>query len=404
MISGAEVAFFSIKPKDKKLLQEMNTKSSGRVLKILRNPERFLANILIGNNFVNVSIVIVSTFVSLRTFDFSTEPVLGFLIQVVVVTALILLVGEIIPKIYANHNAVKVSLRMSYPITVIGNILYPFSSLLLKSSSFINKKLTLKKIGISMDDLSEVVDMTTGVVTEDKKILKSIVKFSNIEVSDVMRPRLDVVAVEIGTSFPRLVQVINESGYSRIPVFTQSFDNLNGILYVKDLLPFLDKPEDFRWQELLRSCYYVPQTKKINALLQEFLRKKIHMAVVVDEYGGTEGIVTLEDVLEEIVGDITDESDEIESHFTRLDENNYLFNAKVLLNDFYKIVQAPEDIFDNMRGDADTIAGLILEVRGEIPHPNDIIIIKNFTFTITSADARKIKKVKVSINPPQENI
>lgn len=381
----------------------MNMKNSERVLNILKNPERLLSNILISNNFVNMGIVVISTFITLQIFSFTSEPFLGFILQVAIVAAMILLIGEIIPKLYASHYALRFTLLMSYPLMVIGKILYPFSTLLLKSTSFINKKLTLKKTGISMDELSQVVDMTTGVMTEDKKILKSIVKFSNIEVNDVMRPRLDVVAADIESDFSLLLQIINESGYSRIPVYSQSFDNLNGILYVKDLLPFLDRPDQFKWQELLRPCYYVPQTKKVNALLEEFLEKKIHMAIVVDEYGGTEGIVTLEDVLEEIVGEISDESDEIESFYTKLDDNNYIFDAKVLLKDFFEIIQVQENIFDHIRGDADTLAGLILEVRGEIPPLNDIITIKNLTFTITSADTRRIKKVKVNINKSINN-
>jgi gliding motility-associated protein GldE len=381
----------------------MDQKNSIRTLNILKNPEKLLATILISNNFVNIGIVIISTFITVNAFSFGDDPLLGFLFQVVIVTLLILLFGEIIPKIYASHNAVKFALIMSYPLMIAQKFFYPVSSLLLKSSSYINKKLTLKKISISMEDLSDAVDMTSGVVTEDKKMLKSIVKFSDIEVNDVMRPRLDVVAVETETVFPALIEKINESGYSRIPVYTESFDNIKGILYVKDLLPFLDQPEKFKWQDIIRPCYYVPNTKKINSLLQEFLKKKIHMAVVVDEYGGTEGIVTLEDVLEEILGEITDESDEVESFYTRIDENNFIFDAKILLNDFYKIVQVPRDTFENIRGDADTIAGLILEIRGEIPHVNEVISIMNFSFTVTAADDRKIKKVKLTINRLSRN-
>jgi putative hemolysin len=403
LIAGSEAAFFSLKPKDKKMLSEMDTKNSDRVLNILKRPERLLATVLIGNNFVNIGIVIISTFIITHTFDFSQQPVLGFLFQVIIVTFLILLFGEIVPKIYASQNAVWFSLIMSYPILLTEKFFYPISGVLLRSTSFVNRKLAHKRSKISMDDLNDALDLTTGVVTEDKKILKSIVKFSNIEVNEVMRQRLDVVAIDIETDFQRLIDIINESGYSRIPVYTETFDNINGILYVKDLLPFLEKSDQFKWQELIRPCYYVPETKKINALLQEFLAKKIHMAIVVDEYGGTEGIVTLEDILEEIVGEITDESDEIETFFTRLDEMNYIFDAKILLNDFYKIVQVPKDTFENIRGEADTLAGLILEIKGEIPRLNEVITLKNFTFTITSVDSRRIKKVKFTLDKPIKN-
>lgn len=251
-----------------------------------------------------------------------------------------------------------------------------------------------------MIDLSEALDLTTGVITEEKKILKSIVKFSNIEVNEIMKPRMDVVAVDIVTDHHKLIGIINDCGYSRIPVFSETFDNIRGILYVKDLLPHLEESEDFNWQSLVRPTYYVPGGKKINVLLQEFREKKIHMAIVVDEYGGTEGIVTLEDILEEIVGEITDESDEIENFYTRLDEVTYIFDAKTLLNDFFKIMMMQEDIFEKVRGDADTLAGLILEVKGDLPKVNDIIKIDPFTFTITSVDSRRIKKVKVVLDKP----
>jgi putative hemolysin len=225
------------------------------------------------------------------------------------------------------------------------------------------------------------------------------VKFSNIEVDEIMRPRMDVISVDIETASDRLIEIINESGYSRIPVYSETFDNIQGILYVKDLLPHL-KTEKFKWQTLIRPSYFVPGGKKINVLLQEFREKKIHMAIVVDEYGGTEGIVTLEDILEEIVGEITDESDEIETHYTKIDDRNYIFNGKVLLNDFYKSLNIPEDIFEKIRGEADTLAGLVLELIGDIPSQNDILSVDPFTFTIVSVDNRRIKKIKVTIDKP----
>jgi putative hemolysin len=399
MVSGSEVAFFSLDPSQKNKLKEMHTNASYRVLNLLDEPERLLATILISNNFINIGIVILSTFLTTTILNFQEEPLLAFLIQVIIVTFLILLFGEIIPKLYANYNSLKFALRLSYPILVLDKLFTPFSSFLLKSTSLVNKQIASQKPNISMVDLSDALDLTTGVISEEKKILKSIVKFSNIEVDEIMRPRMDVISVDIETASDRLIEIINESGYSRIPVYSETFDNIQGILYVKDLLPHL-KTEKFKWQTLIRPSYFVPGGKKINVLLQEFREKKIHMAIVVDEYGGTEGIVTLEDILEEIVGEITDESDEIETHYTKIDDRNYIFNGKVLLNDFYKSLNIPEDIFEKIRGEADTLAGLVLELIGDIPSQNDILSVDPFTFTIVSVDNRRIKKIKVTIDKP----
>ncbi|HYW95301.1 MAG TPA: gliding motility-associated protein GldE [Bacteroidales bacterium] len=399
-VSGSEVAFFSINPGQRNKLMHMHTNASHRVLKLLAKPERLLATILISNNFINIGIVIISTFLTAEIFDFSHNPVWAFVIQVVVVTFLILLIGEIIPKLYANHRALRFSLFISYPLMIIDKLFAPLSNFLIASTSLVNKKLASKKSNISMVDLSDALDLTTGVVTEEKKILKSIVRFSNIEVDEIMRPRMDVVAADINTELSRLTEIVNESGYSRIPVYSETFDNVKGILYVKDLLPHLEKSDSFDWQSLIRPSYYVPGGKKINILLQEFREKKIHLAIVVDEYGGTEGIVTLEDILEEIVGEITDESDEVESFYTKIDDRNYVFDGKVLLNDFYKSLGIQEDIFEKVKGDADTLAGLLLEVLGDIPAVNEKFTIDPFTFTINSVDNRRIKKIKVTLDKP----
>ena len=397
LISGSEVAYFSLKPADKSKLKTSQDKSSGRVMNLLANPEKLLATILITNNFLNVGIVIISTFVTANILGFTEEPIFAFVFQVVVVTFLILLFGEIMPKLFANQYALRFAQIMSYPIIILEGVFAPISLLLIRSTSFVNRKLRMKGDNISMTDLSDALDLTTGVVPEERNILKSIVKFSNIDVSDIMKPRMDVVAVETRTSLKEVISIINSSGFSRIPVYQDNLDHVIGILYVKDLIPHIDKAGDFDWITLIRPSYFVPGTKKINALLQEFREKKIHLAIVVDEYGGTDGIVTLEDVLEEIVGEITDESDEIEPLYTRLDENNYVFDAKVLLIDFYKVLQIQEDIFEHVRGDADTLAGLILEIKGEIPAMNEKLKTNDFLFTIVSADKRRIKKVKVTI-------
>ncbi len=396
LISASEAAFFSLNPSDKNKLKNTKGKSAERVISLLSKPEKLLATILITNNFINVGIVIISTFVTVNILDFAEEPVLSFIIQVVVVTFLILLFGEIIPKLFANQVAFKFSQLMSYPLHILNKLMTPLSLVLVRSTNLINRKLKIKAENISMTVLSDALDLTTGVVPSERNILKSIVKFSNINVSDIMKPRMDVVAIETEKKLKEVIVIINDSGYSRIPVYKDTLDNIIGILYVKDLIPYIDKTENFNWTSLIRPSYFVPGTKKINALLQEFREKKIHLAIVVDEYGGTDGIVTLEDILEEIVGEITDETDEIETLYVKIDENNYIFDAKVLLIDFYKVLQIQDDIFENIRGDADTLAGLILELKGEIPVVNEKLKAEGFLFTIVSADKRRIKKVKVT--------
>lgn len=400
LISGSEVAFFSLSPQNISDLKKQTDKASLRILSLISRPEKLLATILISNNFINVGIVIISTYVTTSVLYFDEEPILAFVFQVIVITFLILLFGEIIPKMFANQYAVRFAKFMSYSLIFMEKLFSPLSILLIRSTNFAKRRLQSKGDNISMVDLSDALDLTSGVVPEERTILKSIVKFGNIEVVDIMKPRMDVVAVEKGRKLSEVIDIINNSGYSRIPVYEETLDNVIGILYVKDLLAYHDNDDNFDWSVIIRPSYFVPETKKINALLQEFREKKIHLAIVVDEYGGTEGIVTLEDVLEEIVGEITDESDEIETLFVKLDENNYIFDAKVLLNDFYKALQISADIFHDFRGDADTLAGLILEMKGEIPVVDEKININGFVFTIVSSDKRRIKKLKVTIVAP----
>ena len=402
LVSGAETAFFSLGPYHRNKLKELNNNRSQKVLKLLLNPEKLLATILISNNFINIAIVVISTWITTNIFDFREDPFAAFLIQVISVTFLILLFGEITPKLYANHYSLKFALFIASFISVLDNFFSPLSYFMIRSTSFFNKKVLSSKSKISMVDLSDALDLTTGVVTEEKKILKSIVRFSQTEVNEIMRPRTDVVAVDMETDISRLIDTINSSGYSRIPVYSETLDNVRGILYVKDILPYINSAKDFNWQSMIRPPYYVPGAKKINVLLQEFREKKNHLAIVVDEYGGTEGIITLEDILEEIVGDITDESDEVESYFTKIDDRNYIFDGKVLLNDFYKAFNVNEEAFERLRGDADTLAGLLLELIGDIPEADDKVNIEGFTFTITAVDNRRIKKIKVTIeNAPK---
>ncbi len=376
----------------------MKSKKSGKVLDILLNHEKLMVTIVIGNTIINLLIIFLGAYILNHFYIFGLNSISGILLQIFTISFIVIIIGKILPKIYAHHKALGFSLFAVTPLSLAQKIFSPLSFLLVGSSSLINNRLLRNRNNLSIDDLSDAIDHAPGVVTEDRKILMGVVNFSNIEVSEVMKPRMDVTAIDAEEDFSKLIQIINDSGYSRIPVFTDTFDNIQGILYVKDLLPFLDEKASFKWQQLIRPGYFVPETKKIKDLLQEFLDKKIHMAIVVDEYGGTEGIVTLEDVLEEIVGEITDETDEIESFYSRIDDCNFIFDAKILLNDFFKIVQLSEELFEPIRGDADTLAGLILEIKGEIPPANETILLKNFSFTILSVDERRIKKVKFTLD------
>lgn len=397
-ISGSEVAYFSLSPLDLNNLEKNSGKSSRLACRLLDNQERLLATIVVCNNFVNVAIVILAALITGSLVDFTFSPALGFLFQVVTITFLLLLFGEILPKLYANHNPARFALFMARPLSLMQKLVKPVSYLLMGSSYWIHRRMNKKRENLSIDDLSHALDLASPSLKEDRKILKGIVDFGNKAVTEIMRPRIDVVAVDTSTGMNKLISIILESGYSRIPVFSETFDNVRGILYVKDLLPHHQKGDSFKWQTLIRPPYFVPETKKINDLLKEFQIQKIHMAVVVDEYGGTTGIVTMEDIIEEIVGEISDEFDLEELYFSKLDDRNYIFEGKTPLNDFYKILNLDHDVFDDIRGDADTLAGLILEYEGEIPEKNKKIVYRQFEFVIESADKRRIKQIRVTLN------
>jgi gliding motility-associated protein GldE len=368
----------------------------------MERPKRLLATILIANNFVNVAIVILSSYIVTLWFNFSGFPVLAFVIQVIVVTALILLLGEILPKMYASIHPVSFSRKMSPVLNVLIRIFYPVSSLLVHSTSFLDKRVAKRTTGISRSELSDAIEITADESTpeEGKKILKGIVKFGDIEVKEIMRSRVDVVSLDLKASFENVLGIIVESGYSRIPVYEESFDNIKGILYVKDLLPHLGKESSYKWDVLISDAFFVPENKKIKDLLQEFQEKKIHLAIVVDEYGGTSGIITLEDVLEEIVGEITDESDSGSEEFIykKIDDNNYVFEGKTSINDFCKIINIEDEIFDEVKGESDTLAGLILELKGKIPEKGDETHFLNYTFKAIEVDVKRIKRIMVTIS------
>jgi len=396
LVSGSELAYFSLSPDEAEALEEKDSRRSNMVLQLQEKPEELLSNILITNNFINVAIIILAGFITSGMIDASADPVAGFILQLVIIAVVILLFGEIFPKLYADRFSLPYTMLMAMPLHFTGRLFRPLVYLLTKSSSIMNKRLARKRQNISMDDLSEALDLATGVFSEDKKMLEGIVKFSNLEASEIMKPRMDVTNVNVTTSMNDLVEIILDSGYSRIPVHEEVPDNIKGILYVKDLLPHIQK-KDFTWQSLIRPPFFVPEAKKINELLKDFQQTKIHLAIVVDEYGGMKGIVTMEDILEEVVGEITDESDEAEEFFRKLDEHTYLFDGKTLLNDFFKVTELEDELFEDERGEAETLAGLILELEGDFPGLNDTVKCKNIRFTVTDMDKRRIKQVRVKI-------
>ena len=398
LISGSEVAYFSLSPSEKHNIFGSSSKGNSYIQKNLENPEQLLATILVVNNFVNVGIVILSSFIVDSLIDFTKEPIIGFIVQVLAISFIILLVGEIIPKVYSNRHALKFARFVSMPLHYLIKIFRPINSVLIFSTSFLNNRIHNNNKNISVDQLSQALELTSQTeLKEDKEILKGIVKFGNKSVVEIMRSRVDVVAADFKFSYNKIMNLITDTGFSRIPVYSETFDNIKGILYIKDLLPHAQKGATFRWQSIIRPPFYVPETKKIDDLLEEFQKNKVHMAIVVDEYGGSSGIVTLEDILEEIVGEITDEFDEEEKYFTKIDEYTYLFDGKTMLNDFYKVIDAEDSIFDDVKGEADSLAGLILELKGEFPAKNDTIKCKDYVFTIEAVDNRRIKQIKVEI-------
>lgn len=395
LMSASEVAYFSLSPDDIRKIKAEKSKRSSALIKLYELPERLLSTILVGNNTVNVAIVILSAFISSRLFDFSQAPVLGFIIEIVAITFLILFFGEIMPKVLASKRNIPVAMFMALPLVALEKVFRPITYILLVSSSLIKRRTRPKKVNLSMNDLSDALELTSDELNEEEKILRGIVKFGNINVSAIMSPRVDVTTLNVHNGFKSVISVIVESGFSRIPVYSGSFDNVVGILYAKDVLPYTGNPDSFKWQALMRPSYFVPETKKINELLKEFQVKKMHMALVIDEYGGTCGIITLEDILEEIVGEISDESDEDDLLYRKIDDNTFIFEGKVLLNDFYKILDIEGDPFEEIRGESETLAGLILEITGEIPQKDKIISAGEFSFTIESSDKRRIREIRV---------
>ena len=398
LISGSEVSFFSLNSQNLEDLKKTDSKKEVQIRNLLNKPNKLLATILIANNFVNVAIIVLSTYISSQLFNFTKAPVLQFVVQVVIITFILVLLGEITPKVYAKQNSVQFSRKIVSFIDLMSKIFYPLSYLLISSTSFVEKRLKQKSEDISMNEIQKAIEIAENAVenADDKRILESIVEFGNIDVKEIMKPRTDVVSIDMNTPYSEVLKIIVASSYSRIPIYNQSFDKVNGILYIKDLLPYLSE-KDLDWFSFCHLPLFVPETKKINELLKEFQSKKIHLAIVVDEYGGTSGIVTLEDVLEEIVGEINDEFDDDGNQYSKLDNDTFIFEGKTSLNDLLKIIGGKIDYFDEEKGDSDSLAGLILERCGKIPKISEQIKFPPYTFVIESADDRRINRVKVII-------
>jgi len=399
LISGAEVALFSLTKTDLEDEALQSNKASQIINKLLERPKKLLATILVANNFINIGIVILFAFLGNFMFQGITNAIVKFIVEVVVVTFLILLFGEILPKVYASRNNIKFSMFMAYPLKVLDVIFSPLSLPMRAITLGIHNKLGKQKSNLSVDQLSQALELTSedDTTKEEQKILKGIVSFGNTDTKQVMRPRLDIFALNIEQKYSEIIVEITDNGYSRIPVFKDNVDTIVGILYVKDLLPHIDT-KDFDWTTLLREPFFVPENKKLDDLMSEFQEKKVHLAVVVDEYGGTSGLVSLEDIIEEIVGDISDEFDDEDVHYSKLDDKNYVFEGKTALKDFYKILKLEEEaIFEDNKGEAETLAGFILEISGSFPRQASKINFENYVFTIEALDKKRIKRVKVTM-------
>ncbi|MFM1875014.1 MAG: hypothetical protein RL266_751 [Bacteroidota bacterium] len=408
VISGAEVAYFSMSKSELEELENSDQRIRQQALVLLERPKKLLATILVANNFVNVGIVILSTYLVSKNVPAEflhyllggLVPV-GRMIEVFGITLIVLLFGEIIPKVYANQHAVTFASFMSFPIYYL-SILFSFLSIpLIKMTSVVDKLAKGDNKQISVDELSHALELTSASSVrekEDRKILEGIVKFGNTDVKQIMKPRPDIDAIEVSSDYEQLLSTILESGYSRVPIYEETLDNILGVVHVKDLLPHMDQPNDFDWRSLMRPPFFVPESKMIDDLLEEFRSRKVHLAIVVDEYGGCEGLVTLEDIIEEIVGDISDEFDDEEVAYSKLDDDNFVFEGKTNLKQFYRVLKIDGEQFEENKGEADTLAGFILEQAGKIPTKNQVISFEHYDFTIESVDKRRIKRVKVTRN------
>jgi putative hemolysin len=402
LVSGSEVAFFALNPRDHEELKNQPEPRDKYLHELLQSPERLLATILINNNFINIAIILLAAHITGQIFNFSAFPIIGFAVEVVLITFLLLLFGEILPKVYATARRLPFARFMALPTYYSLVFWKPLAFFLIKSGSML-KLPARRQDNISIDDLTEAIRLTEDESGngDEQKILEGIVRFGATNVKQIMKPRTDVIALEKSQPFDEVLQMVRDSGYSRIPVYEDHFDKIKGVLYIKDLLPYIRENDSFKWIKLIRPPFFVPETKKIDDLLREFRAKRIHLAIVVDEFGGTSGIVTLEDVLEEIVGEISDEFDDDDLIYSKLDDYTYVFEGKTPLNDFYRIVDIPGDDFENAKGDADSLAGFVLEIAGKFPEKNEVFHFDGYSFKTELIHKRRIQRLKISLPNPQ---
>ena len=394
LISGSEIAFFALSPSNKNHLKESNLKNHKIILKLIDSPKMLLATILISNNIINIAIIIISSLIFTNYIHFNSY-ILNFIFQIFLTTFLILLFGEVIPKTYANQKPLLVAEIMAIPLLFLQKILSPISRILVKSTNMINDNVR-KQSSLSAKKLSKAIHITSDTKEEEKKFFEGIIQFGQTDVKQIMKARIDIVSLDINNSFEEVISTILNSGYSRIPVYNKTIDQIKGILYIKDLLPYFDI-SNYDWQSTIREPFFVPESKKIDDLLKEIKERKMHLVVVVDEYGGTSGIVTLEDIIEEIVGDISDEFDQEDIIYSKIDENTYIFDGKTSLNDFYRILNIDGDLFEQTKGDSDTIAGFVLEKIEKMPEEGHKLNFENFTFTIEKINKKRIVSIKITI-------
>lgn len=399
--SGSEIAFFSLSPSDVAELEDEKTDTDKKIQMLREDSERTLATILITNNFVNVTIIMLLNYVFAGIVEFGPKAYwLQFMIITVILTFLLLLFGEIMPKVYSRQDPLKFCRRCVGGILLARKIFWPLETILLKSGVMAEKIIQKENHVLSVDDLEQALELTDkNDIKDEQNMLKGIIRFGDETAKEVMTSRQNIVDLDIRSSYPDVLKCIVDNNYSRIPVYQDNTDNIRGILYIKDLLPHLTKGSNFRWQSLIRPPYFVPETKKIDDLLREFQENKVHIAIVVDEFGGTSGIVTLEDILEEIVGEINDEYDEEEKFYSKLNYNTFIFEGKTLLTDFCRILNVDDEEFAEVEGDADTLAGLLLEIKGDFPSIHEKIDYKNYTFEVMNVDERRISKIKVTVHP-----
>ena len=395
LASGSEVALFSLTPRQKSEMEESGDSRDEAILSLLKNVDDLLATILVANNLVNICIVILTSNIIDALFMFNSAP-LEFVVKSVLVTFLLLLFGEILPKVLSQSNPHSFARYVVYPIKVFRWICYPLSYVLVRTGGRLSRMATRPE-DISMEQLADAVDLAKGASREEHKMLSGIINFVNTEVEEIMRPRIDITALDIKASFEQVKKTIIESGYSRIPVYDEDLDNIKGALYVKDLLPYINNGNEWGWQQLLRKIYFIPKHKKIDDLLRDFQENKIHIAIVVDEYGATQGLVSLEDVLEEVVGEISDESDVDESFYERVNANTYIFDGKTHIGDFERVLELEEDCMQDVQGRAETLAGLMLELKRDLLKKGDMVETHNIRFTVHQMDAHRVDKIKVVI-------